>query len=55
MRDNQIMSTANVKSDLIEIANRLPESASYADAVRVLTVLHSARSFPETGPPGSVD
>ena len=32
------MSTANVKSDLIEIANRLPESVSYANAMYELYV-----------------
>jgi predicted transcriptional regulator len=33
IRDSARVATPNVKSDLIDIANRLPASASYADAM----------------------
>ncbi len=38
MRDTVYMSATTIKAELIEIANRIPESASYSDAMYELYV-----------------
>lgn len=38
VRDTVYMSATTIKAELIEIANRIPESASYSDAMYELYV-----------------